>query len=80
MWNIWLLRNQVIFNDRTSFTDPFTNTISYAFEFFCLLGGGPKPKNLISTLVKWSPPTLGWAKLYTDGSSLGNPSAARVGV
>jgi ribonuclease HI len=42
------------------------------------LGGGeggndPKPCNLISTPVKWEPPPSCWAKLNTDGSSLGNP-------
>ena len=79
LWNLWLRRNQVFFNARPCLPDPFTSTMSYTSEFFCLLGKGPKCRNLNPTPVKWTPPSLGWAKLNTDGSSRGNPGIAGGG-
>uniref|UniRef100_A0A2N9HXU9 CCHC-type domain-containing protein n=1 Tax=Fagus sylvatica TaxID=28930 RepID=A0A2N9HXU9_FAGSY len=38
-----------------------------------------KVKNMISTPIKWVVPPLGWFKLNTDGSSLGNPGLAGGG-
>ena len=54
------------------------NTISFASEFFYLIGSYSKIKNMVPTPIKWSPP-LGWFKLNIDGSSLGNPGLARGG-
>ena len=34
---------------------------------------------MISTLIKWVIPHLGWFKLNMDGSSLGNPGLAGSG-
>ena len=55
------------------------NAISYASEFFYLIGSYSKEKNRISTPIKWVAPPLGWFKLNTDGSSLGNPGLAGGG-
>ncbi len=55
------------------------NAISYASEFFYLIGNYSKVKNMISTLIKWASPSLGWFKLNTDGSSLGNLGLAGGG-
>ena len=55
------------------------NVISYATEFYHLIGNCSKVKSRISTFIKWVSPPLGWFKLNTDGSSLGNPGMARGG-
>ena len=57
--------------------DPVKSIISYASEFFHLIGSYSKVKNVVSIPIKWVAPPLGWFKLNTDGSSLGNPGLAR---
>jgi ribonuclease HI len=44
-----------------------------------LLAVTPRKKNRISTPIKWVVPPLGWFKLKTDGSALGNPGLAGGG-
>jgi ribonuclease HI len=79
IWSLWLRRNQFVFKPASSFLDPVINAISYASEFFYLIGNCSKEKSRISTSIKWVPPPLGWFKLNTDGSSLGNPGMAGGG-
>ena len=55
------------------------NAISYASKFFYLIGNCSKEKTRISTPIKWVSPPLGWFKLNTDGSLLGNPGLAGGG-
>jgi hypothetical protein len=79
VWNIWLRRNQFVFKPDSSFTDPVATTISFALEFFYIIGSYSKVKIMVPIPIKWSPPPLGWFKLNTDGSSLGNPGMAGGG-
>jgi ribonuclease HI len=79
IWSLWLRRNQFVFKPDSHFLDPVVNAISYASEFFYLIGSYSKVKNMISTPIKWVVPPLGWFKLNTDGSSLGNPGLAGGG-
>jgi ribonuclease HI len=79
IWNLWLRRNQFVFNPGASFSDPIGNTISFASEFYYLIGNYSKVKMRIPISVKWNLPPLGWFKLNTDGSSLGNPGKAGGG-
>ena len=72
-------RNQIVFKPDSPVLDPVVNAISYASEFFYLIGSYSKVKNMISTPMKWSSPPLGWFKLNTDGASLGNPGLAGGG-
>jgi ribonuclease HI len=74
-----LRRNQFVFKPDSHFLDPVINAISYASEFFYLIGSYSKVKNMISTPIKWVAPPLGWFTLNTDGSSLGNPGLAGGG-
>ena len=55
------------------------NAISYASEFFYLIGNCSKEKTRISTSIKWVSPPLGWFKLNTNGSSLRNLGIAGGG-
>jgi ribonuclease HI len=79
IWSLWLRRNQFVFKLDSHFLDPLVNAISYASEFFYLIGSYSKVKNRISTPIKWFAPPLDGFKLNTDGSSLGNPSLAGGG-
>ena len=51
----------------------------FASEFYYLIGSYSKVKLKSPIPVKWTPPPLGWFKLNTDGSSLGNPELAGGG-
>uniref|UniRef100_A0A2N9I4P7 RNase H type-1 domain-containing protein n=1 Tax=Fagus sylvatica TaxID=28930 RepID=A0A2N9I4P7_FAGSY len=79
VWNLWLRRNQFVFKPDSPFLDPVRSTISFASEFFYLIGNFSKAKHVVSVPVKWATPPLGWFKLNTDGSSLGNPGLAGGG-
>jgi ribonuclease HI len=74
-----LRRNQFVFKPNSCFLDPVINAISYASEYFYLIGNCSKEKTRISIPIKWVSPPLGWFKLNTDGSSLGNPGLAGGG-
>ena len=74
VWNIWLRRNQVVFKLDSPLSDLVANTISFALEFFYLIGSYSKVKNMVPMTIKWRSPSLGWFKLNTDGSFVGNPS------
>jgi hypothetical protein len=66
LWNLWLRCNQLIFKPGASLSNLFASTISFASQ---------------PISIKWLLPPLGWAKLNTDGASLGNPCpASRGGV
>jgi hypothetical protein len=77
IWNLWLCRNQFVFNLDASFSDPIATTISFASEFYYLIGSYSKVKMRIPIPIKWIPPPLGWFKLNTNGSSLGKPQINR---
>jgi ribonuclease HI len=74
-----LRRNQFVFKPYSHFLDPVVNVVSYTLEFFYLIGSYSKVKNMIFTPIKWVSPPLGWFKLNTDGSSLGNLGLAGGG-
>ena len=76
IWSLWLRKNQFVFKPDSCFLDPMRNTISYVSEYFYLIGNCSKEKTRISIPIKWVSPPLGWFKLNTDGSSLGNPGLA----
>ena len=48
-------------------------------NFFYLIGSHSKVKHMISTPIKWVVPPVGWYKLNTNDSSLGNPGLAGGG-
>jgi ribonuclease HI len=79
IWNLWLRRNQFVFNPDASFADPLATTISFTSEYYYLIGSYSKVKLRIPIPVKWTPPPLGWFKLNIDGSSLGNLGLAGGG-
>jgi ribonuclease HI len=79
IWSLWLRRNQFVFKPDSQFLDPVVNAISYASEFFYLIGSYSKVKHMVPTPIKWVVPPVGWYKLNTNGSSVGNPGLAGGG-
>ena len=79
IWNLWLHRNHFAFNSLHKLPDPVAQSLGFASEFFCLSGGDAITKSLTVVSIKWHAPPLGWAKLNTDGSSLGNSGLAGGG-
>ena len=54
--------------------------VSNACEFYAISGLSLTPHKTIPLVVKWHTHDLGWAKLNTDGSSLGNLGPVGWGV
>ena len=67
------------FNSCSVIPDLMANTIAFASEMFCLMGKDSHVKLRVPTPIKWKPLDSGWAKLNTDGASLGNPGIAGGG-
>jgi ribonuclease HI len=79
-WSIWTARNKAAF-EGISFNQAaiFQRLSSLAIELkFSLPQKVDKPPKE-TTLISWKPPPLGFLKLNTDGSALGNPGPANAG-
>ncbi|OMO91594.1 hypothetical protein CCACVL1_07070 [Corchorus capsularis] len=73
-----LTRNDSLLNVADCIEDDGTWNFSTT-EFFHLGGSTPKLVIRRTVNVHWVPPCLGWLKLNSDGSSLGNPRPAGAG-
>ena len=79
IWNIWLHRNAVMFNDGRTRGSVRENTILQVMEFV-FLGINEKHAASCNTIqVKWTKPPTNWYKENSDASSLGNLDLARGG-
>ena len=81
LWLIWLQRNKVIFCDGSF--DPNVAGHHYVrkgAEFFAIVLENPKKPRKVLAQVTWIKPQVGWVKLNSDGSVLGNPKKADGGV
>lgn len=76
VWNIWKNRNHVVFKGRPLNPRLAKFITNHALKFF--FGAGPSNafRTRVINLVKWDRPEIGWMKLNTDGSSLGNQGIA----
>ena len=79
IWNIWKNRNHVIFKGRCLNPRLEKFITNQALEFFFCAGLSKAVWNQVLNMVKWDRPRIGWMKLNTDGSSLGNPGSAGGG-
>jgi ribonuclease HI len=80
LWSLWLERNNKVFHSESRPVDKLVDQcLNRALEYFFVVGFDGNSKASESIPVKWVPPALGWVKLNTDGSSLGNPGQAGGG-
>jgi ribonuclease HI len=80
LWSLWLERNNKVFHSESRPVEKLVDQCLHrALEYFFVVGFDGNSKASESIPVKWVPPALGWVKLNTDGSSLGNPGQAGGG-
>ena len=79
MWNIWKNRNHFVFKGRQQNPSLAKIITNHALEFFFCASQTNTLQTWVTNLVKWDRPKLGWMKLNTNGSSLGNPGIAGGG-
>ena len=53
--------------------------IKKSAKFFAIVGDKPNENPRINIQVKWTKPPMGWLKLNTNGSAVGNPRIAGGG-
>ena len=79
VWNIWKNRNQIVFRERSQNPRLAKIITDHAMEFFYCAGPANGMRSRVTNLVSWGRPEMGWMKLNTDGSSLGNPGSVGGG-
>ncbi|KAL0008067.1 hypothetical protein SO802_009569 [Lithocarpus litseifolius] len=79
VWYLWKHRNRVVFKNTTLNMSLHTYCITQSIEYFYCVGEASKDKHYTVAQVRWKKPREGWAKLNTDGASLGNPGRAGGG-
>ncbi|KAF7839279.1 reverse transcriptase [Senna tora] len=81
LWQIWLARNEHIFNTKSLLLLVIAKkSMAAAAEYYHLANDGPSDAINFSTLnVNWFPPLEGWWKLNTDGACSGNPGPFAIG-
>lgn len=79
IWQIWLHRNEFVF--RTGRVDPnlYRKCIQSSAEFFSIDMKNKIPLSKTCIPMSWQKPPVGWAKLNTDRSALGNLGRAGGG-
>ena len=79
VWQLWLHRNNFVFRigkvDRSS----FKKSIKDSVEFFSIGMNAKMPKAKTIVAVGWEKLPVGWAKLNSYGSAIGNPGCAGGG-
>ena len=73
VWHVWLHRNNFIFKTGKVDRSCFKKSIKDSVEFFFVGLNAKLPKAKSVVAVGWDKPPMGWAKLNSDRSALGNP-------
>ena len=79
VWYLWKHRNRVVFENTILNMSLHTYCINQSIEYFYCVREASKDKHYTVAQVRWKKPREGWAKLNTDGASLGNPGRAGGG-
>ncbi|OMO86355.1 reverse transcriptase [Corchorus capsularis] len=80
IWELWLLRNAAIFKNSSPNPKAAESAIFKDVEFYAMAGFKCKSLSPVFVPVKWHPPQIGWFKLNSDGSFIGNPGRGGVGA
>lgn len=79
IWVLWLHRSSTIFGKTTIHKDLKADALAKATEM-AYLGITEKHKQTKAKIqVRRRPPSLNWAKVNSDGLSMGNPGLTRGG-
>ena len=79
-WNLWLARNDRIFNNQSRSQQGFVHSsVNAATEYYFLVGPVHHSRVKIPQFIQWQFPPNPFIKLNTDGSAIGNPRLARAG-
>lgn len=79
VWSIWKSRNQSVFNGKSQNPKLATHICAQALDFLCC---AVSPRDSVCNVfkrIRWKRPPIGWKKLNTDGSQLGNNGRAGCG-
>ena len=77
LWQIWLSRNDYIFNNQSISQSLLVHKIvQLPIKFYYLACPAKNITIEIPRIIKWIVPSEPFIKLNTDGSSLGNPGLA----
>lgn len=79
MWNIWKSKNMYVFDRKNQNPKLSIETGNQALEFMCCVSSPRNPICNIVRSIRWERPTVGWKKLNTDGSFMGNLGQAGCG-
>ena len=77
VWHLWLHRNSFLSKTGKVDRSSFKRRIKDSVEFFPIGLNAKLPKAKSIVAVGWEKPPMGWVKLNSNGSALGNPG--RVG-
>ena len=78
-WNLWLGRNDCIFNDQSRSQPSLVHSfVNAATEYHFLAGPVHHSRIKIPQFIRWEFPPDPFIKLNTDGSAIGNPRLAGV--
>ena len=79
IWHLWLARNMFLFRSGVMDNMIYMKCIKESAEYFSIGAKVWCNKMKKVVCVAWEKPHLGWWKLNSDGSALGNPSRAGGG-
>lgn len=72
VWQLWLHRNSFVFRTGKVDRSSFKRSIKDSVEFFSIGMNAKLTKAKTIVAVGWEKPPVGWVKLNSDGSALGN--------
>ena len=79
IWQLWNQRNSFLFSFGTVTRNIQDLCIKKSTKLFAIVGDKPNKNPRTNIQVKWTKPPMGWLKLNTDGSNVGNLGIASGG-
>ena len=79
IWTIWKRRNLLVFQNKPLNSNLHSEILHKVLEFTHCAVNIREATHHVLKPVRWEKPAIGWRKLNSDGSSLGNPGRAGGG-